>query len=250
MSDGEELLDIAQAAQFLNVSETSLRRWTNSGRLACLRVGQKRERRFRRSDLLAFMEDQPVVDERANHSDEFAHWRVRDGVSVPQGTHTCALYETDEGRDKQAVEFLGDGLRLGSACYLVAAPESRASVLRYLARSRPAFQQDIDAGRLVLTEYAASAQAQYDAVISSLAPALERGVHSLRVVGDVVDFREKTSDAELLNYESNWDAYVSRRLPVITLCMYDVRAFTGLAILGALKGHLDTFRYPTERYLP
>ena len=38
MSEADELLDIEQAARFLNVSETSLRRWTNAGRLACLRV--------------------------------------------------------------------------------------------------------------------------------------------------------------------------------------------------------------------
>ena len=60
MSDQEDLWDIKQAARFLQVSETSLRRWTNAGQLACLRVGLKRERRFRRADLLAFMEDQPA----------------------------------------------------------------------------------------------------------------------------------------------------------------------------------------------
>lgn len=60
MSDQEDLLDIKQAARFLQVSETSLRRWTNAGHLACLRLGRKRERRFRRADLLAFMEDQPA----------------------------------------------------------------------------------------------------------------------------------------------------------------------------------------------
>ena len=48
MSDTEALLNIEQAAHFLNVSETSLRRWTNDGRLACLRVGRRRERRFRK----------------------------------------------------------------------------------------------------------------------------------------------------------------------------------------------------------
>src|SRR3989442_10562052 len=56
MSDQDELLDIKQAAQFLGVSETSLRRWTNAGLLACLRVGRRRERRFRRADLLDFLE--------------------------------------------------------------------------------------------------------------------------------------------------------------------------------------------------
>ena len=59
MSDANDLLDIGEAARFLNVSETSLRRWTNAGALPCLRVGHRRERRFRRVDLLAFMEQQP-----------------------------------------------------------------------------------------------------------------------------------------------------------------------------------------------
>ena len=63
MTDSEQLLDIEQAARFLNVSETSLRRWTNAGRLACLRVGRRRERRFRTADLLSFMESQPAVRE-------------------------------------------------------------------------------------------------------------------------------------------------------------------------------------------
>ena len=61
MSDSEDLLDVKRAAAFLGVSETSLRRWTNSGQLACLRVGGKRERRFRRADLLAFVETQPAT---------------------------------------------------------------------------------------------------------------------------------------------------------------------------------------------
>src|SRR2546430_13802026 len=51
-----DLLDIAQAAAFLHVSPMSLRRWTNSGRLSCFRVGGRRERRLPRADLLALLE--------------------------------------------------------------------------------------------------------------------------------------------------------------------------------------------------
>src|SRR3981189_582967 len=53
---GERLLTIKQAAALLSVSQVSLRRWTNEGLLASMRVGGKRERRFREADLLAFME--------------------------------------------------------------------------------------------------------------------------------------------------------------------------------------------------
>src|SRR4051812_43824984 len=99
----EELLDIKQAAGFLQVSETSLRRWTNAGRLACLRVGLRRERRFRRADLLAFMENQPAELAAAAERSTSAQDRqgtVISGVPVSYGTHLCALYGNDAGRVK------------------------------------------------------------------------------------------------------------------------------------------------------
>src|SRR5258708_6028007 len=61
MTDKPELLDIRQAAALLQVSAASLRRWTNAGLLASFRVGGRRERRFRRADLLAFLESHPAA---------------------------------------------------------------------------------------------------------------------------------------------------------------------------------------------
>jgi excisionase family DNA binding protein len=45
------LLTIDEAARYLSVSKSSLRRWTRLGTLVCSRVGARRERRFRREDL-------------------------------------------------------------------------------------------------------------------------------------------------------------------------------------------------------
>src|SRR5688500_9231513 len=101
----EPLLDIKQAALFLNVSETSLRRWTNDGRLACLRVGGRHARRFRRADLIAFLERQP------------ARPRVVAGADVsgsggavvagaPKGTHFGGLYGTDADRTAMVAALL------------------------------------------------------------------------------------------------------------------------------------------------
>ena len=56
MTDKQRFLTIAEAAEFLQVSETSLRRWTNNGSLRCFRVGGRNERRFLKEDLLAFMQ--------------------------------------------------------------------------------------------------------------------------------------------------------------------------------------------------
>src|SRR5258706_3968734 len=60
MIDPDGLLDIHEAARLLGVSATSLRRWTNSGVLPHLRIGGKRERRFRRGDLLALLDPAPA----------------------------------------------------------------------------------------------------------------------------------------------------------------------------------------------
>ena len=114
-----ELLDIAQAAALLRVSEASLRRWTNSGRLPCRRIGGRRERRFRRADLMAFLE--------RDASNTGAH-------------HVCAFYASDQARTRQAASFIGNGLDAGSVCILAAERRVRERVLARLARRRPALR--------------------------------------------------------------------------------------------------------------
>ncbi len=165
-SDHDDLLDIKEAAQFLNVSETSLRRWTNSGRLACVRLGRKRERRFRRADLLAFLEEQPA--------------------GAPPVSHVCGLYANDRSRVKLAVDFLAAGFEPGGVSYLAAVPDAHDQIVGDLERCRPSVRADIDAGRLVLVEYPDSQEAQaycdrWDGLYSA---ARRAGARALRTVGD------------------------------------------------------------------
>jgi excisionase family DNA binding protein len=51
----ERLFNINETAEILNVSEMTVRRWTNAGLLHCYRVGGKRERRFRSQDLQDYL---------------------------------------------------------------------------------------------------------------------------------------------------------------------------------------------------
>src|SRR3989449_5141707 len=117
MTQQSELLDIAQAAAFLHVSQMSLRRWTNSGRLPCFRVGGRRERRFRRADLLAFLE------------------RSGEPIRAPQGPgHLCGLYTSMAARERWAAAFLAAGLEAGAISFLAAEAAGRP---RGLARAAP-----------------------------------------------------------------------------------------------------------------
>ena len=51
-----KLLSVGQAALILSVHPNTLRNWSNKGLIPSYRIGQRRDRRFALSDLLAFME--------------------------------------------------------------------------------------------------------------------------------------------------------------------------------------------------
>src|SRR5205809_7509036 len=64
----ERLLNTAEAARFLRVSQASIRRWSDSGLLAARRVGRRRERRFNEADLQAFMQQPSTTHAAADAS--------------------------------------------------------------------------------------------------------------------------------------------------------------------------------------
>lgn len=249
MSQGEELLDIREAARFLRVSQTSLRRWTKSGRLACLRVGQRRRRRFRLSDLRAFLEEQPKGGDasRPHVSGPASRGVSVGGVSLRFGTHLSALYADDVGRVRSAAAFLVDDLKARSVCFLVAEPPVCALVLDYLGRDRAEFQ--IRAGHLILSGYAETVEAQYAYFETSFVRAMAAGAESLRIVGDVGPLARALTREQLVEYEGGYDRIIAPRFPVVTLCMYDARQCSGLDAHAVFRAHQDNFRYPVERLL-
>ena len=251
MSEADELLDIEQAAEFLNVSATSLRRWTNAGRLACLRVGRRRERRFRRADLLAFMEDQPVEGQAAAPRSSSTHpaHMVIDGIAYTLGAHICGLFANELGRIRQVIGFLEDGLRPGTVCFYSAPEAARADALAQFEKTRPSLRTDIAAGRLVLADYIPSPEGQLEYWDNCLSAALRAGAHTFRVVGDLRGLGPTESDEGLFEYEAGYEQIIAKRFPLVTLCQYDVHQFSGVTILKTLKLHRDTFGYPADRML-
>jgi excisionase family DNA binding protein len=251
IADSNELLDIGQAAALLNVSETSLRRWTNSGRLPCLRVGQRRERRFRRGDLLAFLEGQPSdISPRTDDAGVEKISSLSDGpVTLTFGSHLCGLYATDLGRITLAGPFLLAGLNEGSVCFLVGPVNTQRQVLKYLRNARPSLDADIDSGRLILSEYHPGTRGQNRYWRAQLDKKVSEGAQSFRIIGDMWSMRSKSSAAELVQYEADYDQLIARNYPVVTICIYDVRKFSGVEVLNTLKGHRDILRFPLERVL-
>ena len=251
ITDPNELLDIAQAATLLSVSETSLRRWTNSGRMPCLRIGQRRERRFRRGDLLAFLEGHASdISPRSDGAKPGTMSNLSEGpVTLTFGSHLCGLYASDLGRITLAVPFLLKGLAEGSVCFMVGPPSTHRQVLKYLRKRRPSLQADIDAGRLILSEYHPGTRGQNKYFRSLLDKKIAEGAESFRIIGDLWGMRSKASAADLIEYEADYDQLIARNYPVVTICIYDVRKFSGVEVLNTLKGHRDILRYPLEEVL-
>ena len=251
MLEANELLDIGEAARFLNVSETSLRRWTNAGVLPCLRVGQRRERRFRRDDLLGFMEHQPSHSSEANALTLAASTGSPVDLSsaLTHGDHLSGFFATDLGLITLSVRFILDGLHEGSMVYVVASPRSNKRIARYLKQRRPALPRDIDDGRLLFCQYQKGPKAQIRDFELELKKAAAAGIQSFRVFGDTWEMRRKVSAERFAEYEALYDQAIARRYPVVTLCAYDARRFSGTGVLDALKAHRDTFRYPLEKAL-
>src|SRR5207247_3132877 len=125
------MLNTAEAARFLRVSQASIRRWADSGRLRVSRVGGRRERRFNESDLLAFMERAPAG--RAESPVTVG------GLAVPVPGHLATFYTSDPGGMRLSVPFLAEGLRIGQPCVLVATAPLAS---RYL-RAFPALPRDL-----------------------------------------------------------------------------------------------------------
>jgi excisionase family DNA binding protein len=231
MGHEPELLDIAQAAAFLRVSETSLRRWTNAGRLRCFRLGGRRERRFRRADLLAFMDGPGETA----------------AVPPPIPGHRCALYTSDAARDRRAAEHLVEGLAAGSICFLLAAPRVRERVLALVARRWPSARQDARSGRLLVSAYRSDAAAQLEFWETCFAEATSAGATSLYAVGDVSGTGLGRSPLDqVLELEREYDRRVSRRFPVASLCLYDARRLSGVDASRMLQAHGDMLRDPGE----
>ncbi len=242
-----ELLNIKEAAALLKVSEASLRRWTNAGRLACMRLGAKRERRFKREDLMAFMEGR---DAQHTHAASRPSEVLLEGVAIEYGNHICTLYENDLGRLKWSVPFIQDGLRNGEGCLLIATKAVRDEVLSHINEVWNGVPEAIEKGQLIQSDGIPNGEAMCRFVEESVMAATRAGMRSFRLLGDMSWCLELgMSYDELLAYEVRYNHDIARRFPLVSVCQYDVRDFSGSAVLNALKCHEDTFNYSLSRFL-
>ncbi len=245
------LLSIDEAARYLSVSKSSLRRWTRLGTLACMRVGARRERRFRREDLDRFLDPNtprttplPKVAPPLFAADPLEVLDAAARNSVPR--HVCLHFRDRDELWQLFRPYVLAHAKQKQAIVYIHEENSRADVL---ARLRG---EGLDPKRMIadgLLRLLVPSEAYLRT--GSFAP--ERMIDF--VEGAILDRRAAGHEAMLVSGEMIWrlsgapgvedmDEYEMRlndllqRYPKVTIvCHYDMHRLSGAVTLGALCTH-------------
>ena len=232
-------LSTLQAAKRLGVSEASVRRWSDRGLLPVQRVGKRLERRFKPEHVERF-----AAPARPGPPLASGPTRVTlAGQTVEVATHLATLYDSDAARTRLAAPFLAEGIRAGQPCFLMAEGEGLAGYMDALD-AMPGVDVDaaIASGVLMIAAAPGStARESLDHFEKVFWSAVDRNAAVIRLVGEMASVRDEfTSERELLDFEAMFNT-VGKRFPCVAVCQYDVRKFSGQAVLAALRAHPDIF---------
>ena len=236
-------LSTQEAAQRLGVSEASIRRWGDRGTLPVQRVGKRGDRRFRLEHIERFAVPARSVTRLPGR--EPSHLLVG-GQPIAPGTHIAAFYDSDPGRTRLTVPFLAEGLLAGQPCFLFAHAEELESYLEGLRRYAGVGVDDaLSSGRLVIGEAPGrTVEEALDYWERALWQAMDNKAAIVRAVGEMASERNGfISEDEMLRYEAMVNM-TTKRFPCVVICQYDVRKFSGQAVLQAFRAHPDVLSVP------
>jgi excisionase family DNA binding protein len=241
MSEKQRFLTISEAAEVLHVSEISLRRWTNSGKLRCFRVGGRNERRFMIDDLLAFM---PAMDVQS----EVAHKvETENSVDADNSEHHVSLFFRTIDEQWQLLRpYILDHLQAGEPVIYLQHSTSSERLMERLRAEGLSLHHLIGSGLLRVLPPAQSyllsgrfeAQAMLDFIETTIVAGLERGYKRVLMTGEMTwSLADAPGADQLMRYEELLNPLVDRYPAVTIVCQYDLRRFDGVAILDALLTH-------------
>ncbi len=240
MQEQKRFLTISEAAEFLHVSEVSLRRWTNSGKLRCFRVGGRSERRFLVNDLLAFM---PSMDAQMEPLQTSETENLNDADSTER--HISMFFRDPEEQWQLLRPYLVDHLSSGApAIYLQHHTSSEQLMQRLQAEGLP-LDKLIARGLLRILPPTQSyllpgkfnAQWMLEFLEMTIQAAHEAGHKRILMTGELTSIQGAPGVEEMAHYESMLNPLIDQYPAVTIVCQYDLKRFTGDVILDALMTH-------------
>jgi excisionase family DNA binding protein len=240
------------AAAYLRVSPASVRRWADAGLIGVQRIGLRQERRFALADLERFAAagrrgaaaaTAPAPEPHRHHPMPEERPGTPGGARLEAHDHFATFYDSDGDRLRLSVPFLRDGLLAGQRCFLAASEELADEYCQALSQESGVDVEAALAGGALVTRSSAPGSTPREAVAGWEQlwwNALGHGARAIRVVGEMATYESFATAQEMLDYEVAYDS-LAKRLPVMTLCQYDVRRFDGTTVMGAIQVHPDLF---------
>src|SRR5487761_142950 len=243
-------LSTREASVFLGVSEASVRRWGDRGILPVHRVGRRGERRFSSEHVERLALSERTVRPGVRAEPRSAPQVTLGGTTVEAFSHLALLYDSDARRLRLASPFLRDGLLAGDPCFLIAHGAELSSHLESLRANGLDIDGALRTGQLTVV---AAPGRDVDEALGfweeAFWTALDVRAPVVRVVAEMVSEREVfVSEDEMLAYEAAVNL-LTKRFPCVVLCQYDVRRFSGQALLTALRAHPDILALPLRTLL-
>jgi excisionase family DNA binding protein len=244
------LLTIEEAAQLLNVSKTTLRRWTKLGTLPCVRVGARLERRFRLDDLQRLLQGGtpvPVVVEEPEADvaeDPLAALEAAAARGVPR--HVCLHHQGRDEMWRLFRPFILDHLKRPAPILYVHEEGARADVVARL-RAEGYDADDLAARGLLrllvpaeayLRTGSFSAPRMIDFMESAILDARALGHGSLLISGEMTWYLSGAEGVEqMIPYEAGLNNLLRRYPNVTIVCHYDMARLPGSVSIGAICAH-------------
>jgi transcriptional repressor of dcmA and dcmR len=223
----ESLLNIKEAAEFLNVSEMTVRRWTNQGLLNCYRVGKRRARRFRSQDLMACLEGRSTATNSA-----MVAFGIN-GVAVPDGSHITHLSRKESESLEIAAAYILAGLQGGETVCIVAAGDQAGRIMNAVQAKEAHLERFHRTGKLHLSQGLDSPERHTKYLLGLAAQSGGR----FRAFGDMTWTRHKGWTTEDLARLEETMSHLPQAGGSLFLCQYALKIFRGKEIMMAMETH-------------
>lgn len=265
MKDGsKKLLTIQEAADFLKVSKTSLRRWSNSGRLPCYRVGSRNERRFQLTDLMSCLTDsaQPMQNTNTSYQEDMKGKRDTETIQAPQHIST---YYRNESEQWQILEpYLDEHLVDNTRTVYIYNSSEETVTKQFLEHGfNPLDLQQNQTLSLIPFDQAYLLDGVFIPARmlrfwqKAIGQAMMDGIQKILLTGEMDWAVRGLPGSELLcAYEKELDSFLKNFPMVTVVCQYPLKEFSGEVIFDSICAHAHlslqpaSFRNQVKRLRP
>lgn len=244
----DRLLTIEEAARYLNISKTTLRRWTKVGTLPCSRIGVKGERRFRQKDLDACVttDDTAAGPPAAPAASTDPMTVLAEAASRGVPRHVCLHYSDADELWRLFKPYVVEHLRLRAPILYIHEENAREAVMSRIRLEGYDPEELSKAGLLRLLVpsdgYLRASTFVPERMVDFMEAAIlafrASGHEKVLISGEMSWYLKGTPGVErMIEYEALLNRLLARHPQVTIVCQYDTHRLDGAVTLGALCSH-------------